>query len=81
MGWDDENKPRHVSRASNYKEGDYTADEWLVISLLLSHNKEMVMDEIAWKSQFSISKIASLLLNLEFSGIIKSLPGKKYRLN
>jgi DNA processing protein len=81
MGWDDENKPRHVSRASNYKEEDYTADEWLVISLLLSHNKEMVMDEIAWKSQFSISKIASLLLNLEFSGIIKSLPGKKYRLN
>ncbi len=81
MGWDDaDTKSTKGLNATQYKETDFNPDEWLVIRLLLANNKEMVMDELAWKSQFSISKIASLLLNLEFGGTVKSLPGKKYRL-
>ena len=40
----------------------------------------MVIDELSWKSQIPLNKLASQLLNLEFNGIVKTLPGKKYRL-
>ncbi|MDH5366363.1 MAG: DNA-processing protein DprA [Cyclobacteriaceae bacterium] len=51
------------------------------IVALFVDNKELIVDDISWKSQISISEIASILLQLEFKGIIKSLPGKRYRLN
>jgi DNA processing protein len=39
-----------------------------------------MIDEISWKTNLPISQIASLLLTLEFKGILSSLPGKMYRL-
>ena len=39
------------------------------------------LDELCAISGFSFGKVSSLLLQLEFSGAIKSLPGKFYRLN
>ena len=38
------------------------------------------IDELAWKSQVQVNELASQLLTLEFKGLIKSLPGKKYKL-
>jgi len=40
---------------------------------------ELLIDELALKSNFTMSKTASLLLELEFKNVIKSLPGKLYR--
>jgi len=54
-------------------------EEKTVISLL-QQNNEMLIDDISWKSQLPINKIASLLLTLEFEGLVKSLPGKKFKL-
>jgi DNA processing protein len=39
------------------------------------------IDELCITSNFSMGKVASLLLTLEFSGILRSLPGKMYELN
>lgn len=36
------------------------------------------LDEISLESQLESSKIAALLLNLEFKGIVRSMPGKQY---
>lgn len=41
----------------------------------------MHIDEISSVAELPVSKISSLLLSLEFSGVVKSLPGKMYRLN
>lgn len=41
----------------------------------------MHIDEISSVADLPVSKISSLLLSLEFSGVVKSLPGKMYRLN
>ncbi|MFC5537086.1 DNA-processing protein DprA [Rhodocytophaga aerolata] len=54
-------------------------EEKLVVSLL-QQNKEMLIDELSWKSQVPVSLLASLLLGLELQGMIKSMPGKKYTL-
>lgn len=55
----------------------FTAEESQVMALL-HKNKVMEIDELAWQAQIHIARLSSLLLNLEFSGMIKSLPGKKY---
>lgn len=39
------------------------------------------IDEICSVSGLTMSRVASLLLTLEFSGVVKALPGKMYRLN
>lgn len=57
----------------------FEGDERKILSLL-KDKKEMEIDQLALLTQISISTLASVLLNLEFEGIIKSFPGKKYRL-
>ena len=47
---------------------------------LLSESNELEIDQLSWQSQIPVAQLASLLLNLEFQGLIKSLPGKKYAL-
>ena len=48
---------------------------------ILKENEETHIDDIVIKSGFTGSKIAAVLLNLEFDGVVSSLPGKMYRLN
>jgi DNA processing protein len=48
---------------------------------LMKEKEGILIDDLSWKSQIPVSKLASILLNLEFQGVIKSLPGKKFKLN
>jgi DNA processing protein len=57
----------------------FTDEEAQVISHLRI-NGEIQIDEISWQTQVPINRLASLLLNLEFQGIIKAMPGKKFGL-
>ena len=47
----------------------------------LRQNGELPLDELAWKVQKSVSEIAVIMLNLEFQGVIKAVPGHRYKLN
>jgi DNA processing protein len=47
---------------------------------ILSERGETGIDELCLSSGFSMSTISAALLNLEFEGIVKSLPGKLYDL-
>ncbi|UXP31871.1 DNA-processing protein DprA [Reichenbachiella agarivorans] len=58
----------------------YSEEEQRIITVLSSFTKGLHLDELCWKSQLSINQTVSLLLNLEFSGLIESLPGKQYKL-
>jgi DNA processing protein len=57
----------------------FTQDEGQVLSLL-KKNGDMQVDDLSWQSGLHLGKIATLLLNLEFQGMVRSLPGKKYSL-
>lgn len=59
---------------------DLSKEETAIVQILSHNNNEMIIDELSWKSQVPINKLASLLLILEFKGYIKSLPGKKFKL-
>ena len=48
--------------------------------LAAAPGRELQMDELAWKAQLPIYAVASLLLTLEFRGVLRALPGKKFAL-
>ncbi|GAB3725814.1 DNA-processing protein DprA [Spirosoma lituiforme] len=53
-------------------------DEESQILALLRQSTNLHVDELSWKSQIPMGRLASLLLTLEFQGFVRSLPGKKY---
>lgn len=57
----------------------FTQDESTVVALLRQKG-EMLIDELGWESNISAGKLATLLLNLELQGFIRSLPGKRFGL-
>lgn len=57
----------------------FEPEERLILQSLLD-SKEMEIDQLSWLTNIPLSLLASKLLNLEFQGLIKSIPGKKYRM-
>lgn len=77
MGWE-----QKLNKASIQKQlfVELKPEEEILVNLL--KEKESVnVDDICLFAKMPMSKVSSLLLTLEFSGIVKSLPGKRYRLN
>lgn len=77
MRWDD------INNKSNGKQHELfvnlSEDEEKIISQLKG-NGDVSVDILRRNSEINISKLAASLLNLEFMGIVKNLPGKMYRL-
>lgn len=77
MGWET-NENNNKVQAPKIKKEDVSDEAWAVIQLL--DGRELHIDELSWKSQIQVGKLATLLLNLEFENIVVSLPGKKFKL-
>lgn len=56
-----------------------TEDEDIIVQVLRSKGKSPI-DELSISSGMTIGKLSSQLLELEFKGVIRSLPGKQYDL-
>ncbi|MGI4738036.1 MAG: DNA-processing protein DprA [Janthinobacterium lividum] len=61
----------------SYSPDDFTSEEYALITVLLA-TKEALMDDLAWRAQLPIHQVAALLLALEFRGVVRALPGKKF---
>ncbi len=57
---------------------DFNPDEKLIIDLLRGEG-EMAIDMICIKTTLPMNKVSPTLLNLEFAGIVKGLPGKVFK--
>lgn len=78
LGWDTtENKKKEVQTTLFY---EFTDDEKKIISTLKEQN-ELLIDTISSRTQLPMSKVSALLLNLEFAGMVKCLPGKIFSVN
>jgi len=77
MGWDQDNHRAHsqpdLFTVMNEEEKN--------IYDLLMRLKEAGIDEIYLQSGMTQSKVSSILLKLEFDGLVKAFPGKRFRLN
>lgn len=59
---------------------DALSEEERTLGRAMSRLSEPHIDEIARAVAWPVGKVASLLLNMEFAGAIKALPGKKFTL-
>lgn len=77
MGWEIAKKKEPKKQRELFVE--LSDDEQSLVSLLNRHGK-LDIDTITTNMTLPVSKISSTLLNLEFKGVLKSLPGKVYEL-
>ncbi len=75
MGW--EQSGAHIQ--GQQKLFTEMTEEEKKVYILLEEKKEADIDEIFLNSGLTPSKVASVLLKLEFEGLVRSLPGKRYR--
>jgi DNA processing protein len=78
MSWDTENKKSKHKQQELFVQ--LSGDEEKLVKILKEKEKAHV-DDMSIASGLTMGTTAALLLNLEFSGVIKSLPGKLYTLN
>jgi DNA processing protein len=77
MGWDIKESGKTFQQRKLFIE--LTPEEERVVNIL-SEKGETGIDDLTFTSQLTMSKCSAALLNLEFEGIVKSLPGKIYSL-
>jgi DNA processing protein len=75
MGWDDEQPGKKPVQKVLFTQ--LTTEEQKLFDFIVMHQPAMI-DAIVNDSMMQPSKVAALLLNMEFSGVIKCLPGKSY---
>jgi DNA processing protein len=77
MNWEANTKP--PKKKETFSLEGFEPDEQVLLKALLEKNPSAI-DELSWKTSLPLSQLASLLLGLEFKGMVKSLPGKQYKL-
>jgi len=75
MNWD--KKPLKTVQPELFPE--VTPEEETILRLL-KENGECSIDDLCFALQMTVSKASALLLNLELAEVVRSLPGKVYRL-
>jgi DNA processing protein len=78
MGWDGEPK-KEKNKQRSFE--SFEPAEQSILKTLAENNDQLMIDELCWKTNFTVGKLATLLLTLEFKGAVKSLPGKMYKLS
>lgn len=76
LSWDIKEKPQNIQHKLFL---DLKPEEQKVVDLLREY-KQCAIDILMGQSGLTSSKLASTLLNLEFEGVIKCMPGKVYQL-
>ena len=54
-------------------------NEQSIIRVLQENEAGLPIDDLSWRAQVPLNRLAASLLNLEFKGFVKPLPGKKYK--
>jgi len=75
MNWEPPGQQKKVIQPQLFVELSETEQ---AIADFLKPREEVGIDELTYALEMSSSQMAALLLNLEFKGVLRSLPGKRY---
>lgn len=78
LGWEQTKKSTAPQQKKLFLE--LTTEEEILVNAL-KEKESVTIDDLCFTSKLPMSKVSALLLTLEFSGIVRSFPGKAYRLN
>jgi len=76
LGWESKKKSSDTQRKLFV---EFNSDEEKLIYTILAEEKEITASELCIKSRLPVSQVNALLLNLEFAGLVKALPGNAFR--
>ena len=76
MRWEKNNKSQTIQKQLFV---ELTEQEETIVTIL-KKEEDINIDKLGYESKLSPSEMASLLLSLEFKGLIRPLPGKRYAL-
>jgi len=76
-GWQKKPDPIGIFQRDLFPE---LSDEEQKVTSLLKNETSLTIDQIALLCDTQVSRISALLLNLEFKGVVKCLPGRVYQL-
>ena len=80
MGWELEKKKKENKNSQIPMLINLSEEEQKIVSTLQGKEKVHI-DEICSVADLPVSKASALLLQLEFSNLVRSLPGKMYAMN
>lgn len=75
LSWDDENRKPGATQRAMF--ADLSEGEQLLVELM-QEGQESDLDLLSVQSKMSLGELATVLLSLEFKGVVQSLPGKRY---
>jgi DNA processing protein len=78
MGWRESYKPAEGTQRRILL--DLSPEAECIVKILQERGQSGI-DDLCTDSELSMSKVSTLLLNLEFEGVVKCLPGKLYTLS
>ena len=78
MGWEKKEGKKQSRQKKMFVE--LNSDEKVLVDII-TNDGSLAIDLLCLKSKMNTSKVASMLLTLEFSGVIKCLPANVYQLN
>jgi DNA processing protein len=76
LGWESSNSKKQPIQKQLFIE--LQPDEQVILDLI-RESVEIPIDSICYRVDMPVSRVSPILLNLEFSGLIRSLPGKIYK--
>ena len=77
MGWDPPGTQKQTIQTELFAE--ISPEEKHIVETL-RETGELPIDLICMRTEMPMSKVSAMLLNLEFAGLVRTLPGKVYRL-
>jgi len=79
LGWENNNE-ENLKKPSQLSIFNELKDDEKELVHLLQQNGKLAIDSICLRAKLPMGKVATTLLNLEFQGIVRSLPGKIYQI-
>lgn len=80
MNWTMDEKKEKQKRKTQLELFSQLNEEEKILFDLLQANGELSIDSLAFQSSLPMSKVSSTLLTLEFAGLLRVLPGKRFEL-
>lgn len=80
LNWDQDNETVPAIQPMPQPKIEVDQEEKRVIDILTEKTEAILFDTLSWHTRMPVNKLASVLLSLEFKGIVRSLPGRKYQL-
>ena len=78
LNWDE---AKGTSTKQTEPPPELTQDESVLFRLLSENANGINIDDLSWRSGIPVNKLASVLLSLEFKGLVTASPGKKYKIS